>query len=458
MNVRLGSQMSTLRGMLVTSFVLSGLTVTVLIVHVTNSITAKPFDFRSFAERSQSYNRVMTMMDIGREKTQIAREAIKKLQTLQKETLHHRRGSKRVPKINNVSRVDQQVACHMTVVVRGYILHFRAKQPTDRAVWCPDHSCVVSVVYSSNFTDILGANVTFFSHLSRLPRAKYLYHLVEHRRPDQRYVLMSYETPLRVARNTTLPARLGQSFYHWMATYDPSSDIPFPYGEVRSLLSTDGEILGRTNYFKSKTNWVAFVSSNCVNTKWRRLDFVLELQKFVPVDIYGLCGNLTCEVGSTCTELLRGYKFILALENSPCKGYISEKFWNAIWQFQSVAIAWGADSSDYEKSTPPGSYIYVEDFKSVEALAGFIKEVGGNETLYNGYHKWRTNYRVEMAADLVEEPTDRHICKLVDRYITETANPDGRKIRYRNTNGMDWIKSCRIPVHTKMEAFPIPVR
>ena len=48
-----------------------------------------------------------------------------------------------------------------------------------------------------------------------------------------------------------------------------------------------------------------------------------ELSKYIPVDIYGKCGNMC---GSGCEAMVsRDYKFYLAFENSFCDGYATEK-------------------------------------------------------------------------------------------------------------------------------------
>jgi hypothetical protein len=53
--------------------------------------------------------------------------------------------------------------------------------------------------------------------------------------------------------------------------------------------------------------------------------------RYIPVDIYGKCSNLSCARDGRCWQMLgQKYKFYLAFENSNCKDYITEKlFWNA---------------------------------------------------------------------------------------------------------------------------------
>ena len=73
---------------------------------------------------------------------------------------------------------------------------------------------------------------------------------------------------------------------------------------------------------------MAWFVSNCRETNNRK-QYAQELQKYIPVDIYGKCGTKTCprSTETECFEMLnRDYKFYLAFENANCKDYITEKF------------------------------------------------------------------------------------------------------------------------------------
>ena len=57
------------------------------------------------------------------------------------------------------------------------------------------------------------------------------------------------------------------------------------------------------------------------------------MQEYVPVDIYGKCGNLSCPRTKTdeCYEMIeRDYKFYLAFENGLCVDYVTEKLFNVM--------------------------------------------------------------------------------------------------------------------------------
>ena len=77
-------------------------------------------------------------------------------------------------------------------------------------------------------------------------------------------------------------------------SYRRDSDVPAPYGTFgQSLQPTSVEtILNRVRELQ-KPKLVAWVVSNC-NTNSKREDYVRELQKLIPVDIFGRCGTKSC--------------------------------------------------------------------------------------------------------------------------------------------------------------------
>ena len=84
--------------------------------------------------------------------------------------------------------------------------------------------------------------------------------------------------------------------------------------------------------------------SHCV-TPNRREEYVDQLSKHIQVDVYGACGPLTCPRSQEdhCFAMLdTHYKFYLALENSNCKDYITEKFFTNGLQSVVVVVVLGA--------------------------------------------------------------------------------------------------------------------
>ena len=65
-------------------------------------------------------------------------------------------------------------------------------------------------------------------------------------------------------------------------------------------------------------------------THSQREDYVEELRNHIHVDVYGACGDLSCSSNDCMAQVERSHKFYLAFENSVCKDYVTEKFWNAL--------------------------------------------------------------------------------------------------------------------------------
>ncbi|ODM90526.1 Alpha-(1,3)-fucosyltransferase C [Orchesella cincta] len=121
-------------------------------------------------------------------------------------------------------------------------------------------------------------------------------------------------------------------------------------------------------------------------------------QHGIRIDIYGKCGLYTCEKDGNCfAKLGEHYKFYLALENSLCVDYVTEKMYHALFH-NMVPIVWalGQDLNNY---APPGSYINAMEFKSVSDLAKIIKFLDENPTEYFKYFEWRQMYNLSSIHD-----------------------------------------------------------
>jgi len=89
-----------------------------------------------------------------------------------------------------------------------------------------------------------------------------------------------------------------------------------------------------------------------------RNEYIRRLQNYISVDVYGGCGNLTCERDKQrdCREMMgRDFKFYIAFENSMCFDYVTEKmFYNV--KFDIVPIVMDLHGN-YDRFVPPKSFI-----------------------------------------------------------------------------------------------------
>ena len=143
----------------------------------------------------------------------------------------------------------------------------------------------------------------------------------------------------------------------------------------------------------NRTKLVAWFCSN-THTHGKRELYFKELTKYLQLDIYGKCGNLTCPPtggGDNCNHLLTKYKFYIAAENSLCPDYVTEKFYRAL-NSGVIPIVYGG--ADYTQFAPPHSYIHVKDFDSPKHLANHILLLDSNPELYMSYFWWTPHYTI----------------------------------------------------------------
>ena len=212
-----------------------------------------------------------------------------------------------------------------------------------------------------------------------------------HRFPDQRWIFVEHESPYRVARKINLNKYDG--FFNLTATYSIDSDIPnLEYVQHCVRDPTKLKSLHAKEYTEKKRSdvLVAWLVSDC-GTQSEREYYVIELQKYMSIDIYGKCGDLECGKWSTwssdnCFKKLLNdngsYKFYLSFENSLCDDYVTEKFWS-ILPLDVVPIVRGA--VDYTKFIPSDSYIDVRDFQGPKELAQYLQYLNQHDDLYNQY-------------------------------------------------------------------------
>lgn len=145
-----------------------------------------------------------------------------------------------------------------------------------------------------------------------------------------------------------------------------------------------------------KKKMAAWFVSNCDHTSSHRMEVAKALQQYVPVDIYGRCGNLSCPKSShtECMFMLESdYKFYLAFENSLCPDYVTEKVFNAMDYYTIPVVFNGADNAQF---LPPHSYLDVNQFQSVRALGARMQYLADHPEEYIKYFWWREFYDIRM--------------------------------------------------------------
>ncbi|EDV27886.1 uncharacterized protein TRIADDRAFT_20532 [Trichoplax adhaerens] len=244
----------------------------------------------------------------------------------------------------------------------------------------------------------------------------------QHRINSQRWVYYNIESP----KNTywlTSPFK-SIIMFNWTMSYRRDSDVHAYYGSygVRDYPSRS---LGNVNYLASKKRFVAWMASSCLED---RTNFVYELSFHTEIDVYGSCGNRKCPRSRECWDkILRDYRFYLALENSYCIDYATEKLWNALTH-DVIPVVWGG--ADYHKTAPPNSFIDIRQFSTVIDLANYLNRVGTDPKLYNSFFEWKIHW-------FIKPP--QHWCNLCKK-LNDRTQP--RKWYKLLDNLWDPLSSC----------------
>ncbi len=281
-------------------------------------------------------------------------------------------------------RLRPQQQSDITVTLTNYKILFYTKYygetwlkqiGNDCEIQCGQYKCVVT----RNKSDVGSSHSVVFharaydidSCISEVKAGK------THRLQSQRWILSNEESPVHSPDYHKF-----NGLFTWTMTYKHDSDIWYPYGIVKLGQHRSG-FDPNVNYLSGRNKSIVTFISNC---NGHRLEMVKALTKYIDVDIYGLCGK-AC--GNTCWSLLKGYKFFLAIENSICKEYISEKPYRNGYDHDIVPVIFsGANLSDPDV-VPQGSCIDATKFTSAEKLADYLKQVGSDPKLYNKFFEWR---------------------------------------------------------------------
>ena len=183
---------------------------------------------------------------------------------------------------------------------------------------------------------------------------------------------------------------LNADFRMWY-NLDLSFPAPATYFDVRSFLPDLLSPIRVQFEEKYKNAPVTWILSNCNAFNGRQ-----KLMDTLQVDSYGGClknkFSHPAEHMSGNIELFSRYKFVIAIENSNCQDYITEKLVHAVAS-GSIPIVAGKDNKpDYLKFMPKDSYINIYDYKTIDDLVAKIKSISSNKTEYESYIKFKKSH------------------------------------------------------------------
>lgn len=247
-----------------------------------------------------------------------------------------------------------------------------------------------------------------------------------YRHRNQTYVLFNAEAPPMHHYVGFLPFK---NFFNWTMSYRNDSTVFAPYGDITKLSPREQIKMRKKtkhrNYAREKPKMAVAIVGNCYDNGGR-YKLIRELGKYIQIDYYGNCGNLTCprnDPGLLCTS--PKYKFKLSFENAVCKDYATEKFWNALIHGTVPVVNWPSAITN----APPHSYINIFDFPSIKDAADYMLLLSKNETLYNKYFEWKAMYSLQRETslwtsfsrlcDMLHEPRESQVIKNPSKWINQ---------------------------------------
>ncbi|XP_011688878.1 PREDICTED: alpha-(1,3)-fucosyltransferase C-like isoform X2 [Wasmannia auropunctata] len=251
------------------------------------------------------------------------------------------------------------------------------------------------------------------------------YEMPQRRKPTQFYVYVNLESPA----NRKVNEKYRQNYFNLTMTYRLDSDILWTYDIIEDVKSgkfvapsknadwsasqndtSAGDAVDEVpsailDTVRGKSKPVTWFVSNC-DAKSGRLEYVKELSKHIGVDIYGKCGEFTCERDRNCfVDVIEAdYFFYLSFENSFCDDYVTEKLMNPL-RYNVVPVVYGG--ANYSQFAPPNSYVNALDFESPKELAAYLKYLSQDQQRYQSFLQWKKHYRVNYG-------TRRAVCNLCE--------------------------------------------
>ncbi|XP_062588450.1 alpha-(1,3)-fucosyltransferase fut-1-like [Saccostrea cucullata] len=237
-------------------------------------------------------------------------------------------------------------------------------------------------IFTHNITDLSKSDIVIFSHNT-------MDEIQPNKSKCQIWILNTMETDMFMKKYY----KKWNNNLDWLMSYRRDSDIYRPYGLLKKRTSL--LVKNYTEIFQKKKYFGVWMSGHCPVPS-RRKDYILDLKKYIQVDMFGSCGSAVCLTRSAgLNECLRNfsrdYKFYFAFENNICKDYTTEKLFNVFLGNLDVIPVINGPKNAVEY-IPNGTFINALDFPSPRALADKLIEIGSNETLFTHYLREKDKY------------------------------------------------------------------
>ncbi|CAF1440049.1 unnamed protein product [Rotaria sordida] len=245
----------------------------------------------------------------------------------------------------------------------------------------------------------------------------------------------------------------GWARFNFKMTYNLDDSYPEPatYFDMNSYLIDllTPSIISFEN--KEKRADIVWIISNCHAHNGRE-GFIERLMTEIKIDSYGACLNNRHGYGGRMTDnfdAYKQYKFVIAIENSNCLDYVTEKLVLAVRSGSIPIVAGFNNRPDYRRYLPEHSFINIFDYSSIKDLANDLKRIANNKTLYESYLWYKKhdknisklqelllNEKLKHFIDVIgsnatmitdgiagKEKSENKVCKLI-RFVRQTSWQD----------------------------------
>ncbi|XP_022649750.1 alpha-(1,3)-fucosyltransferase C-like isoform X2 [Varroa jacobsoni] len=253
-----------------------------------------------------------------------------------------------------------------------------------------------------------GRDVSFWD----MPKRKYV---------GQPWVLWNQEPP---SQSPIQVYKQGSNLFDLELGYRQTADIFAPYGffsQKRAEASDENREKLEKRFIKQ--NGAVWLVSDCW-TESRRENYVQELQRYFPVDVYGACGNRICPMSasdSCMNTLSQKYMFYLAFENSICPDYVTEKLYRTL-QYPIIPVTMTGSRGQFLDSLH--AFVDASNLDPL-SLALKLKKISQNITQYATYFVWKKKYTAHNQVNPL-----CHICDKFRKQLNGAMNYKARNRTY----------------------------
>ncbi|KAH9498765.1 hypothetical protein Btru_005075 [Bulinus truncatus] len=274
-----------------------------------------------------------------------------------------------------------------------------------KSIRCPANACVFDMDRVTEETDVIMAHGVKLTD-GMMPSRRW---------PGQLYVMYGRESPLHYHSDILEDSSTWRYSFNLTSTYRIDSDIFWPYGRLDYSPWPTDQRPDFHQIARNKHKLAVWLVSNC-DTPSLRNEYVEEMKRYMPVDIFGRCGNASDCPGNRIDQcmdaILSSYRFYLSFENSMCPDYVTEKVFKTFRRNLNI-IPVVRGGADYDRLFPRGAFINAGWFRTARELALYLKEMP--EENYAKYLEANRMFR--------EGPRYSIVCYVCDAVILQRATP-----------------------------------